>query len=329
MTEAHENAEVMAHTGSAKSWSFLNKHFNWPQMKVDLVKFVATHNFCQKIKDDPMEKSGLLQPYSIPTHPFQVTSMGIIAGLPWSNGNNAILVVVCKLTKYTVFLTIDTRLTLEGLARLFVDQIISTLGILKTIVMDRDPQWMADFWKGIAKATHINMSLSSLHHLQHNEQTERVNWTLEVMLRAYIGKDKNDWTEWMLMLQSMYNLTPAKSTEGSPSLLLLRDRRSYWEEIQMHRKATRQVIVAAQDKQARHFNKKRTHQEFEIGEQVLAKPHRLEWENGMGLPMNHCERNKRGTDQFNPNFESTSKTPVYELRRVWLVCTCHDPAYSS
>ena len=45
----------------------------------------------------------------------------------------------------------------------------------------------------------------------------------------------------------------------------------------------------------------------------------LEWENRMGFPTNHCERNKGEMDRFDPNFESTLKTPVYEPRRVWLV----------
>ena len=164
------------------------------------------------------------------------------------------------------------------------------------------------------------------------------------MLRAYVGKDKNDWTEWLPMLRSAYNPTPAKSTEESPALLLLeyklhnlislyagdllalnRDGKSYWEELQMHREAARQAIVAAQDEQARHFNKKRTCQEFKIGEQVLLKPHRLEWKESKGEGHKQAQRAigpfeviKRETDQFDPNSKSTSKALVYKSRSVWL-----------
>ena len=65
-------------------------------------------------------KFGLLIPNPIPSRPYQSISMDFIVNLPWSDGYNAIYVVVDRLSKHASFIPTTTGLDTEGFAHLFV-----------------------------------------------------------------------------------------------------------------------------------------------------------------------------------------------------------------
>jgi hypothetical protein len=91
--------------------------------------------------------------------------------------------VVDWLLKHANFIPTTTELNTEDFGCLFVNNIACRFGLPLSIIMDRDPQWTSDFWKGAAKFLQMKMSLSSSQgHLQHNRQTEIVNKALETML---------------------------------------------------------------------------------------------------------------------------------------------------
>jgi hypothetical protein len=62
----------------------------------------------------------MLQPIPIPSQPFEVVSMDFIPELPVSNGYDNILVIVDKLTKYTLFIPMTTTITEKGTAVTFL-----------------------------------------------------------------------------------------------------------------------------------------------------------------------------------------------------------------
>ena len=72
--------------------------------------------------------------------------MDFVTGLPRTpKGNDAIWVIVDRLTKSAHFLPYGTGLTLDGLAKLYVDEIVRLHGTLKNIVSDRDSRLIARF----------------------------------------------------------------------------------------------------------------------------------------------------------------------------------------
>lgn len=80
---------------------------------------------------------------------------------------------------------------------------------------------MSRLWREVARFMRTKMAFSSMHHPQHDGRTEIVNKRLEVMLRAYVGKDKKDWASWLPHLQHAYNSVPHASTGLSPHRLLM------------------------------------------------------------------------------------------------------------
>jgi len=308
LKEAHENPMESSHAGPERLWQQLSQKFYWKRMKTDILAFAHSCDICQKTKFTNFNKFGYLIPNPIPSRPYQSVSMDFIVNLPWSGEFNAIFVVVDRLTKHANFIPTTTGLTAEEFGGLYVKHIGCRFGLPESIITDRDPRWTSDFWKGVAKYIKTKMSLSSLHHPQHDGQTEIVNKQLVTMLRAYMNEDLSDWALWLHILEFAYNNATHSSIGTTPFFLLygfhprtpldfLRpgdmevssyslspEVVSFLETLAMHRDSARRAIATAQDKQATQYNKNR-HEvpEFPKGTKVLVNLHSLEWVDAKGV----------------------------------------------
>ena len=111
-------------------------------MKHDIAKFVEQCLIYQQVKIEPQRPSGLLKPLVIPEWKWEHISMDFVVGLSRSQqGNDAIWVVVDRLTKSAHFLPIRQTHSLEKLAELYVNEIVRLHGVPVSIVSDRDPRF--------------------------------------------------------------------------------------------------------------------------------------------------------------------------------------------
>jgi len=79
-----------------------------------------------------------------------------------------------------VHFTSTTEKTLvEGLARLFRDNVWKLHRLPKSIISDRGPQFVAGIMQELNRILGIESKLSTAFHSQTNGQTERVNQELE------------------------------------------------------------------------------------------------------------------------------------------------------
>ena len=60
------NTPYVMHPGITKMYRDLKKHFWWPGMKRDVVKYVARCLTCQQVKAEHQRPGGILQPLNIP-----------------------------------------------------------------------------------------------------------------------------------------------------------------------------------------------------------------------------------------------------------------------
>jgi len=102
--------------------------------------------------------------------------------LPLAQGYDAILVVVDRLTKMEHFIPTTERTSIEGLARLFRDNVWKLHGLPDSIISDRGPQFVAGIMKGLNCILGIEMKLLIAFHPQTNGQTEKMNQELEQYL---------------------------------------------------------------------------------------------------------------------------------------------------
>ena len=220
MSEIHNTITEAAHGGYAKTYNRIAAVYYWPRMSRDIKKYVGTCDICQKTKPRRHAPVGMLQPIPIPSQPFEVVSMDFIPELPESDGYDNILVIVNNLTKYTIFIPATTMITKKGTAELFFQHVIAQYGIPRQVISDRDTRWKGEFWKEICDRMGMKRALTTAYHPQADGQTEIMNQTLEISLRAYIGPNWDDWVASLDGLALSYNSTPHTTTGFAPSYLL-------------------------------------------------------------------------------------------------------------
>ena len=66
--------------------------------------------------------------------------------------HDAVWVIVDPLTKSAHFLAVQMTFTLEELCQLYICEIVQLHGVPVSIISDKDPRFMAHFWKSFQKA---------------------------------------------------------------------------------------------------------------------------------------------------------------------------------
>ena len=220
MAEVHNEITESAHGGYHRCYNRLASTQYWPKMSRDLKAYISSCDICQKAKPKTHSPAGLLQPIPIPSRPFKVVSMDFIPELPLSNGYDNILVIVNKLTKWAVFIPCQTSITDVQTTELFFKHILCKYGIPQQIITDRDTRWRHTFWAEVCRLMGMKRALTTSYHPQADGQTENLNKTLEIALRAYVGPSRDNWAGFLEALALSYNTTPHSSSGYAPAYLL-------------------------------------------------------------------------------------------------------------
>jgi len=89
------------------------------------------------------------------------------------------------------------NVSLEGIAKIYRDNIWKLHGIPRKILSNRGPQFASKFMEEFTKALGTKRQLSMAYHLQTDGQMERINQEIEMFLRHYVNYQQDDWTNWL------------------------------------------------------------------------------------------------------------------------------------
>ena len=288
LAEAH-NSPFSIHPGSTKMYQDLKQNFWWNGLKRDVAEFVAKCLTCQKVKIEHQRVGGLLHPLDIPIWKWENITMDFLTGLPRTfRKNNAIWVVVDRLTKSTHFLPIKETDSIGKLADLFNREIVRLHGAPVSIVSDRDPRFTSRFWTGLQNAWGTRLNISSAYHPQTDGQSERTIQTLEDMLRACTLEWSGNWDEYLFLVEFAYNNSYQSSIGMAPfEALYGRKCRApiCWNEVGERKiegpelvqitsekvELAKQKMKEAQSRQKSYADKHRRPLEFHPGDRVFVK----------------------------------------------------------
>ena len=208
------------HKGVSATTRLIKRQYYWPRMDADILRWVQECPSCQRTKASNRQPAGLLQPLPIPVRRWSDVSLDFITHLPKTrSGFTAILVVVDRLSKLVHFIPTHDTASAEQVARLFVDNIFALHGMPERIVSDRDPRFTGTFWSAMCDIWKCQRQFSTAYHPQTDGQTERVNRTLEDMLRHWCSPDQDDWDQYLKLAEFACNNAFHTSVGETPFML--------------------------------------------------------------------------------------------------------------
>jgi hypothetical protein len=120
--------------------------------------------------------------------------MDFITELPKSaKQNDAIMVVVDKLSKPAHFVPFKSTCKAIYITNIFMKDIFILHGMPKEIISNRDTKFTSRFWKSLMAGFETTLLFSTTYHPQMNGQTKRVNQILEYMIRMHVMHQPKKW----------------------------------------------------------------------------------------------------------------------------------------
>ena len=105
-----------------------------------------------------------------------------------------------------------TTATAPEVAKIYFNTIFKDHEISKVILSDHDTKFTSHFQKSFFSQLRTKLAMSTAFHLQTDRQTERLNRTLEDMLRIYATYKQDTWDEYLLATEFTYNNSKQAST---------------------------------------------------------------------------------------------------------------------
>jgi transposase InsO family protein len=326
--ECHDSI-IVGHLGTEKTLELVQRNYFWPRMGKDIKNYVTSCDSCQRNKASNQAPAGLLQPLDIPERRWDHITMDFVVQLPkTTKKHDAIVVFVEKLSKRTYFIPTTTDVTAPQVAEIFFNTIFKNHGLPKVIISDRDPKFTSRFWKALFEKLGTKFAMSTSHHPQTDGQTERMNRTMEEMLRAYTNYQQNNWDELLPAVEFAYNNSKNLSTGFTPfeidlgqhpntpttfaagkqtNVAATDDFLLRWENII---NLTKDNLRLAQERQQQYANKHRRELTFEEGDKVLVN----------AININDPVQTNRPTRKLAPKFmgpykiEKVISTTAYRLK---------------
>ena len=137
--QLHHDILAVGHGERWKTVELVTRNYWWPGVIRDVGRYVEGCDLCQRMKNRMEELAGKLKLSEILEKPWTHITVDFITKLPVVAGKDAILVVCDRLSKMTYFVAATEETLVEGLARLFRDNVWKLHGLPESVVSDREP----------------------------------------------------------------------------------------------------------------------------------------------------------------------------------------------
>src|SRR5260370_40291247 len=124
----HHDHPTAGHFGETKTTELICHNYHWPGLRCMVKDYVKSCTSCACTKAMCHKPYGLLKQLPIPGQPWESISMDFIEQLPALEGFTAILVIVDRLTKQSLFIPTHDMVDAPQLARLFLTHVFSKHG---------------------------------------------------------------------------------------------------------------------------------------------------------------------------------------------------------
>jgi hypothetical protein len=208
LEECHYNP-LAGHFGAKRTQEKLSRRYRWKGMAKDVAAYCNDCLRCRRSTAAKHKPYGPLAPLPPPTKAWEEVTFDFITDLPPSKFKglvyDAIMVVVCRLTKMAHYIPACKNWEGEDLAEAWIREVIRLHGVPARVISDRGPMMHAKHWETFNHYLNARRILTSAYHPETDGQTERQNQTLEQYLRCYCTLEQDDWALWISIAEFAYN----------------------------------------------------------------------------------------------------------------------------
>lgn len=213
LSQAHD---ALGHLGTRKTLAYLRRWFWWPNIVSDCDAFVAQCPRCQVAKASTMRPAGLLHTLPVPTRPWESIGMDFLGPFVELELFNYCLLFICRLTGQ-VHLA-PTRTDNDAVNTAWIDfrEVVRLHGLSDSHVTDRDPIFVAKFWREMLRLLGTRQLMSTAFHPQTDGSSERGVRTTKQILRATIDANQRNWVQMLPMVEFAINSSISSTTGFAP-----------------------------------------------------------------------------------------------------------------
>ena len=164
--QLHYDILAMGHGGHWKTVELVTRNYWWPGVTRDVGRYIEGYDIYQRMKNRIEEPAGKLKLSKVPEKPWMYLTVDFITKLLVVARKDVILVICDRLSKIAHFVATTEETLVEGLARLFQDNIWKLHGLPKSIVLDWGPQFVAGLTKELNRMLGIKIKLLTTFHPQ-------------------------------------------------------------------------------------------------------------------------------------------------------------------
>ena len=135
----HHDVLAVGHGGRWKTVELVTRNYWWLEVMRDVGRYVEGCDLCQRMKNRTEEVAGKLKLSEVLKKLWSHLTVDFITKLLVVAGKDAILVVCDRLSKIAHFVATTEGTLVEGLARLFWDNVWKLHGLPESVVSDRRP----------------------------------------------------------------------------------------------------------------------------------------------------------------------------------------------
>ena len=214
MRMVHDGS-TSGHPGVLRTLLAFNERFYMKKSSSRIKRYVQACQLCQRMKPRTEKDPGLLHSLEIPENRWTDISVDFVGPLPKSEGKDAIMVVVDRLTKRAHFIPSTTTASATDIAKLFQQQIFRLHGLPASVLSDRDSRFNSAFWQNLMASLGVASHMTTAFHQRANGLVERTIRSLKQYLSVYTNATSSDWAKFLSMAEFSYN-SVSNSSIGMP-----------------------------------------------------------------------------------------------------------------
>jgi transposase InsO family protein len=208
------------HLGIAKTYARIKQKFYWPGCKADIARWCQRCHQCALIKPSS-EKRKVPLVQNLSGAPMERIAADIVGPLPVTKHDNRYLLVVTDyFTKWVEIYPLPSKETVN-VADCIAGDFIAKFGVPRQLHTDQGTEFTSGVIRDICHLLGMEKTQTTPYNPSSDGLVERVNRTIQNMLRAFVNENRDDWDEAVPYLAMAYRATEQESTKCTPNMMML------------------------------------------------------------------------------------------------------------